>query len=425
MKKARILYILNEAEELGGTSLSLENLLHSLGDKIDPLLLLRAKGPVLEHFQAQGYECLVVPFRFNYITGSGWFRNLTLPLRAMKNRSIRRKAVNTVCKLLKDRGVDLVHTNSSVLDLGPLIARKLHVPHVWHIREFIDLGLGIQPIGGYAQWKKQVSSSDAVITISHPLYEHLGLAEAASDWRVDAELESQLPSIRSLHGKTRCYMLPDAVCPVSERTYCPDKQKYFVFLAGRIHPIKNPELAVEAFSRSNLAMKGYKLKLTGRCSENMRWKLSSLAGKYGSPAGVEFHDFTDDVKGLLSHAAGFIICSRHEGLGRVMIESMFYGCPVLAYNSGPAHDIIQDGQNGLLFETAEEAAQLLQRMAQDNMEDMIRVAGDLAVENYSEEKYAGQIAAIYQELLESRQVPQKSGNQVTEEIKEKTDEGNQ
>ena len=404
MEKLSILYVLNEAEELGGTSLSLENLMHSLGDLIEPILLMRKQGPVYDYFTAKGYECLVVPYRFNYIPGKGWFRNLTYRLRVWKNRTMRKKAAKQVVKMLEGRKIDLVHSNSSVVDLGPLIAKKLHVPHIWHIREFIDLGLGIEPIGGYEKWKKQVLRSNAVITISRPLFEHLGFADPALGTDSVSEhsgtIEKQQSGFcHSRVGKTDCYMLQDAVALTADRMCNPKKKKYFVFLAGRIHPIKSPELAVEAFSRSNLAMQGYKLKLTGHCSENMRWKLTSLAGKYGSPAGIEFHDFTDNVKELLSNASGFILCSKHEGLGRVMIESMFYGCPVLAYASGPSKDIITHGKTGLLFKDAEEGAEMMKRLANEDCSEMIEAAGNLAVNEYSEENYSGKIWKIYQDVM--------------------------
>ena len=44
-----------------------------------------------------------------------------------------------------------------------------------------------------------------------------------------------------------------------------------------------------------------------------------------------------------------LFCSENEAFGRVVVESMSFGCPVVAANRGGVLEIIDDGYNGLLY----------------------------------------------------------------------------
>ena len=70
-------------------------------------------------------------------------------------------------KVVKEQSIDIIHTNSSVLNTGGILAVMTGVPHVWHIREF-----GQEDFGFFSVWKYERicrfmnSHSDKVIAIS-------------------------------------------------------------------------------------------------------------------------------------------------------------------------------------------------------------------------------------------------------------------
>ena len=43
---------------------------------------------------------------------------------------------NKILKQIKNKKIDLIYTNNSTVQYGALLAVKLKVPHIWHIREF-------------------------------------------------------------------------------------------------------------------------------------------------------------------------------------------------------------------------------------------------------------------------------------------------
>lgn len=57
----------------------------------------------------------------------------------------------------------------------------------------------------------------------------------------------------------------------------------------------------------------------------------------------------DNIPALLAAADGFVLSSREEGFGLVIVEAMAANVPVIAANTGGVPYIIEHGRNGLLY----------------------------------------------------------------------------
>ena len=65
---------------------------------------------------------------------------------------------------------------------------------------------------------------------------------------------------------------------------------------------------------------------------------------------IKIVPFVQDVAPFYANADIALVCSRAEAFGRVTIEAMKYGLPVIAANTGASPEIIKDGETGLLYE---------------------------------------------------------------------------
>jgi len=68
---------------------------------------------------------------------------------------------------------------------------------------------------------------------------------------------------------------------------------------------------------------------------------------------VVFLGHRPDVPGILDEVDAFLLTSRHEAFGIVVLEAMARGCPVIATRSGGPDSIVQDGTNGLLADVGD------------------------------------------------------------------------
>lgn len=115
-----------------------------------------------------------------------------------------------------------------------------------------------------------------------------------------------------------------------------------VFALGRLHRNKAFDVLLRAIAETPEAH----LWLAGGGPQ--RAELEGLAGRLGIAGRVRFLGWRDDPGSFFAAADMFVIPSRHEPLGNVLIEAWMHRLPVIAAASqGPRH-LIEEGVNGLL-----------------------------------------------------------------------------
>lgn len=371
MGKLNVLYICHDTQVLGGAALSLGNMIHSLKEDVHPIILFRESGPVHDYFFHKGYDCMIIPFRLNKDATSNWLASY---FKRWKYNQINGKCTRKAVKELKDKNIALVHSNDSVITIGINIAKSLGVKHIWHLREVKDY---IKPLTGERRRQELLLKSDSVISITNFI---------RKDW--------------GLENVPNSVVISDAVRGKDDTVLIEEKQKYFVFCAAEINPWKGPEMAINAFWLSGLSKSGYKLKLIGQIEDGYMQELKDLAKQCDIDEAVEFTGKESDIKDVMSKAAGFLMCTKFEGLGRVTIEAMFYGCPVLARNnSGGTMEIVRNNETGLIFDDAADLSEKMQTVVSGDMLPIIQKAQQYAVGHFCEESFGEQMLKLYKEVL--------------------------
>jgi glycosyltransferase involved in cell wall biosynthesis len=80
---------------------------------------------------------------------------------------------------------------------------------------------------------------------------------------------------------------------------------------------------------------------------------------------IRFTGPRDDVPALMAGMDVLLCTSSHESFGRVLIEAMAVGTPVVATPAGGIPDVIDDGRTGLLAHDADGLASAVQRLLDD------------------------------------------------------------
>lgn len=364
-----------------GSTQSLLDLIESVKGSVKPIVLFMYAGIAYEVFRERGIECIVFPFIRLHLFPQNYslkqrlchpshFRLLTL-------HRVEKQSVKQVILYLRDRKVDIVHSNYSSIVIGLKLAVALKAKHVWHIREYLESGVHVpdRPFGGYALLKALINRADARIVISQPVQSHWGFR------------------------KNNTWIIPDAVAKASDRCYYPDKDPYILFCSYFITVAKGAFFTVNAYGKSGLHKEGIRLVFVGHCSDEIHSGIVETARFFGCEDSIEFIPCQDDVKPFFQHARAFIMASTNEGLGRVTAEAMFYGCPVVASESGGTTDLVKDGLTGYLFRTEDECAALLRKICLTSQDTVIRNAQGFVVDTLSIETYGSKILQVYQKVL--------------------------
>ena len=376
-----VLYVTFASKNFDGATYSLMDLICSVREYVNPIVLVRTKGCVYDYFTSNGVECIVCDFKEDLVGKPVKLHQyIKYALKYIPNHLTfyrkNRKCAKTVPQILKGKRIDIVHINNTVMSVGCDIAQALSAKCVWHLRGFMDLDFGWMPLRGWDKYRYLVKHTDAVIGITQTVLEHY------------VPLDSK-----------NAYVISDAVRSKDDISLVMSKEKYFLFCAGFLTEQKGCSFAISAFAKSGLATKGYKLKVIGEAHPKYMVKLNQIVSNTGITDAVEFLGRTDKVKEYMSRATAFLMCSENEGLGRVSIEAMFYGCLVIGRNSGGTKDFVFDGKTGLLFNNMDGCVAAMQKAAQADHQDIILYAQQFARENFSIENYGAKILKVYGKML--------------------------
>lgn len=131
-----------------------------------------------------------------------------------------------------------------------------------------------------------------------------------------------------------------------------------ILLIGRINSWKGQDFAIDSLSK--VGSRNFHLKIVGSTSLGNEGQLSHLKEKVtdlGMEGLITFIPFSDDASSFYSWADVVIVPSKKpEPFGRIAIEAMSLGKPVIAANHGGLPEIIQQGFSGFLFEPNSEGS---------------------------------------------------------------------
>jgi glycosyltransferase involved in cell wall biosynthesis len=165
-----------------------------------------------------------------------------------------------------------------------------------------------------------------------------------------------------LLGKVQ--VIPNGVDIDAVRSVVPERrERPYVFAIGRFVPQKGFDLLIRAFAEVEDEFPDHDLVLAGDGPERERLEQLAAGRRVTFLGGVS----QQRAFGLYRSASGFVLPSRHEPQGIVVIEAMAAGAPVLATRVGGVAETVRDGENGLLVrgDDADELATGLRRLLGD------------------------------------------------------------
>ena len=184
---------------------------------------------------------------------------------------------------------------------------------------------------------------------------------------------------------------------------CENKKVIFV---GRLCEQKGLEYLIKTWELVSKKHKDWTLHMYGEGEQKPL--LNHLIQEAGLENTVIVHQPTLQIMEKYLESSIFLLTSRFEGFGMVLIEAMACGVPVVSFNCpwGPA-DIITDGVDGFLVEylNIEEAAnRICQLMEDDNLRKKMGLVARANVKRYERNVIMNRWMNLFEERIASERI---------------------
>jgi glycosyltransferase involved in cell wall biosynthesis len=171
---------------------------------------------------------------------------------------------------------------------------------------------------------------------------------------------------------------------------------------GRLVPVKGPESLIKAAKYMLSKYPDTFFIFTG--DGYLKQDLENKAFKMGIKENIIFLGWRDDAAKIISAYDVFVLPSLNEGMGRVLVEAMALGKPIVASNIGGIPDLVTHGKNGFLVppKNPKELAKYIQILLEDKEKrEKMGLAGKEMALNFSAENMVEKIEELYEELLKA------------------------
>lgn len=346
--------------------------------RFTPLVVLPVDGPLAADLRAAGTDVVIRPLAVLR-------RELASPRGVAWLAAAALRDTWALARLIRERRVRLVHSNTSVILGGGAAAMRTHVPHVWHVREIYARFGSLWP-----SYRRLLGSAQALACVS----------------RATAVQFRPRDPVRLIHDGLAFEprRMPRAG---ARRALRLSSERPVIAVLGRISEWKGQDVLVRALAEPELARLETIGLIAGEAwpgAEHRAQAVLELAASLGVADRVRMLGFCDDLEAVLGAADVVAVPSTApDPLPGAAIEAAAAGCAVIASAHGGLPEIIDDGRTGLLVEPgdaralASAAAELI--ASPDRRERLGAAAAAEVRFRFSSVRLHEQIDALYSSLL--------------------------
>lgn len=377
---------LHSSSELYGSDRSLLNLVKNLDkDKFNITVILPEDGPLVDKINS--FDNVEV-----IINELAVLRRKNLSLSGMSKYFIElMRSIKFINNLIKEKSIDIVYTNTSVIFVGGISAKICKVKSVWHIREIIK-----------SKYERFIVSKIVNIFSDYIIANSKATAEAISKNKdkvkvvynaIDIEKNSGLEDIDEVYKEVAA-------------TIVKSNNKIKIGMAGRINRWKGQKLFVDMAKLVSEENDNVEFLIAGDVYKGEDYILDDLKG-YILESGVKdkigLLGQVDNMSNFYKKLDIFVLPSiQPEPFGLVVIEAMNNKLPVVATNHGGPVEIIDNNIDGFLvdYKDAREMAQVVNKLIKDKeLRNYIATNAEKKVkEKFNVSRYVDEISYILEEF---------------------------
>ncbi len=309
------------------------------------------------------------------------------------------KALLHIVRIIRKHKPQIVHTHTSKAGLlGRLAAKLCRVPIILHTPHGHVFFGYFGPIQSklFILLEKLVSLiTDRIVTLTdREKRDHLVAKIAKKDKfavifsGVDLRKFKEISLLMKLE--------------IKQKMGIPERSQ-IVGTIGRLVPVKGHEYFIEAAQYILLKHPDTYFIIVG--DGPLKEDLEKKAQNFGIGNNILFLGWREDIDVILSLFDIFVLSSLNEGMGRVLVEAMALGKPIVASDVGGIPDLVIHNKNGLLVrpKKSNELADNIQiLMENEKKREELGNEGNGIVFKYSADKMVTQIICLYTDLLRTK-----------------------
>lgn len=389
IKKEHSLFLgfVSHSFKKGGSERSLVDMIDGLiKRKILCHVYIPASGDLEEKIKKRPVSYTIIPYPW-------WVKSVSTNIPEEKTKEAIAKAEGELSKNIVVINPDVVYTNSSVVNVGAIIAKKIGKPHIWHIREFGSKKHGLEFYQGFEKAARFIyKNSDKILFNSQALKKHYEdfIKRDKSEVVYNYIDENNLLVTRK-----------------EELRYFKKKESLKMIMMGGVVRGKGQKDAVLAIkSLVENGIKNVELLIAGGVEPVYHKELCVIIKDNKLENYVKFSGYLDSPFEAVSESDLMVMCSQDEAFGRVTAEAILMKKPVIGARSGGTPELIQEGISGFLYEPEnyEELAGKIKYFLEhkEKLEEFGLSGYNFATGKFNEEQYSGRVSRIIKELKERK-----------------------
>jgi glycosyltransferase involved in cell wall biosynthesis len=305
------------------------------------------------------------------------------------------KALLSLTWLIFKEKPDIVHTHSSKAGiLGRLAAKIAGVPHVIHTPHGHVFYGHFGPFGSRIfMWVEKIFSKFTNRMVA--------LTDGEMDDYIDLSVcpPAKLCKIHSGVDVEK-FMHANGNRVEKRRSLGLDQNQAVIGFVGWLLPIKGPDYLLKAMDDVWQVHQDASLVLAGKGDMDVDLRAEAL--KKNANGRVKFLGWREDIDEIMPLFDMLVLPSLNEGMGRVLVEAMAAGKPVVASRVGGIPDLVRDGVTGYLVPPADEKALAngIKKLLDDPAEaKQMGRRGQEHCRQFSLEAMIEKLDALYSELI--------------------------
>lgn len=328
----RIVFYSHSSVLGNGAAESLLSIVSGLALKHNCLVITPNNGTLNTELTKRNIPNKIIPY-----TWSSNFNNKLKPLALrtnlrlirfwIKNEKLNKNYLKQHLKFLKEHKPDIIYTNTSVINIGAIVSKKMGVRHLWHLREFQTIENKLSPNFGWWYFKKMLCNSEIVIANS-----------------------KALKSFYCKHIPEENIEVVYNGIEIKNTDFCKlESVSYNFLMVGILMGFKGHREAVLVAKK--LYDKGYDFKIDIVGDGVLKKQLQKLIVNLKLEKIITLHGQSSNVNSFYCNADCYLMCSKTESFGRVTVEAMLHKLPVIGRigKYSATNEIIRDGLDGLLY----------------------------------------------------------------------------